>query len=322
MSLRVRLVGTQRHALPAVMLASVLQMVPVTVAAQEHVGSQAAGMAGAMTAVSSGGASALSNPAAVDWNAIYLESTIAGGRDVRGEGARFGGMAAVSVGPVALVIARSARDLGEREVAGGRARDVVTKTDAAVAANAHRGHLSFGVALHLTGRQLRSDVLEAEAPVLNGSDEIRPDVDAGLLYRRSRWGAGLAVRELAAPTMEAGDGRRLDLRPMVHAGASWTSRPRDPQRWVVAADVALTQPVVTPTRRDVALGGERWFGRDGRHAVRAGVRASTAGPPRTVAAGGVTVWVARRRWITGHLSLGQRERSVSIGMILVPHIEL
>ena len=126
---------------------------------------------------------------------------------------------------------------------------------------------------------------------LNITSETKFDADLGVMAYIGRARVGLTVRNLAAPTWDAGS-LALESDRLVRVGIGWGPEPTHGRRaWSIASDADLTTArAVDGDRRAVALGAERWF-RNGRVALRGGARAQTVGDVRPVATGGASVGI-------------------------------
>ena len=115
--------------------------------------------------------------------------------------------------------------------------------------------------------------LLAEAGDLVGAATSRVDLDLGLMVDLRTFKAGLAARNVLAPSFaSAGGGDRLSLERAVRAGVSFAPVPG----WLVAGDVDLTRNVSAAGEvRDVAVGTEGRLAR--RLQVRGGFRWNTLG---------------------------------------------
>jgi hypothetical protein len=131
------------------------------------------------------------------------------------------------------------------------------------------------------------------------------DADIGTMVAAGRYRAGLVVRNATSPTIgDAGD-VTVRLRRHGRVGVAWGDRWPGQSRTIAALDVDLTRVAdVGGDRRDVAAGAERWL-RNGRLAVRAGVRASTAGTARPVVSGGLSYAVRAGTYVDGHVGRGR-----------------
>jgi hypothetical protein len=136
------------------------------------------------------------------------------------------------------------------------------------------------------------------------------DLDAGALYIRGPWRAGVTVRNIVEPEFDTLDGTPLRLERMARAGVAWLEGD-----WTIAVDVDLARSAVSPLadaaedRRILAAGTEWRWGR--RLAARGGFRLNTAGDELTpVATGGFglavwgSVWVEAQ--VTGGADAGDR----------------
>lgn len=139
------------------------------------------------------------------------------------------------------------------------------------------------------------------------------DADIGTMVAAGRYRAGLILRHAASPTIGGEANMALRLRRHARVGVAWGDRWPGQSRTIAAVDVDLTRVAdVEGDRRDVAAGAERWL-RTGRLAVRAGVRASTAGAARPVVSGGLSYAVRAGTFVDGHVGRG-REGLTAWGM--------
>jgi hypothetical protein len=130
------------------------------------------------------------------------------------------------------------------------------------------------------------------------------EADAGALYVRGPWRAGLTLRNLVEPEFETVRGIPLRLERMARAGVAWLQEP-----WTVALDVDLTASAMVPLpdapedRRMVAAGAEWRWGR--RLAARGGFRVNTAGDTQApVATGGFGIAVWGSVWVDAQVTGG------------------
>lgn len=147
--------------------------------------------------------------------------------------------------------------------------------------------------------------LTAAAGELAIRSERRIDLDLGLMAAAGSLRVGLAARNLRRPRfplVETAEGLLVarHLRAGVAYGPGWPGR----SAWSLAVDVDLTRVVEAEVRRDVAAGFEAWGG-GGRLGVRAGVRASTLGAPRPVAALGASAGLGRGLFVDAYVARGR-----------------
>jgi F plasmid transfer operon, TraF, protein len=149
------------------------------------------------------------------------------------------------------------------------------------------------------------DVFDALGEVA-GPSRTQADVDLGVLVRVSRLRVGLATRNLTTPSFRASDGGDWELERQARLGVAIVSDAGGAGRqdWVVAIDTDLDRER-TPLgdRRDIAVGGERWF-KARRIGVRGGFSASTAGDARPALSGGASVAVASGFWVETRVTRG------------------
>jgi hypothetical protein len=152
---------------------------------------------------------------------------------------------------------------------------------------------------------------------LDVDHETHFDADIGVLGWIGRFRLGLVVRNVTAPTVDAGSGDDWDIERQVRVGASWGGEPARGQRpWAVAVDTDLTTTALPDgRRRSLAAGAERWWaGR--RVAVRGGARVQTVDDARPAVSGGVSA--APRPWlvIEAHGTRGEDRRDRGWGVAM------
>ena len=96
------------------------------------------------------------------------------------------------------------------------------------------------------------------------------DLDAGALYVRGPWRAGLTVRNIVEPQFDTMDGTPLRLERMARAGVAWLQGD-----WTIAVDADLTRSSLNPVAE--AAGGSPDSG--GRHRMAVGPAAGGARRP-------------------------------------------
>lgn len=144
-----------------------------------------------------------------------------------------------------------------------------------------------------------------EAEELSGGGDTRFDVDAGVMATAGPMRFGLVAQNLRAPEWQAADGTRGGFERRVRAGVAWGAGWPGRSPVIVALDADLTTVAdASGDRRDVAAGVEGWF-LDGRVGVRGGVRASTVGDSRPVAAAGASVGLTPALFLDAHVTRGR-----------------
>ena len=141
------------------------------------------------------------------------------------------------------------------------------------------------------------------------------DIDVGAMASLGRVRVGVIARNLTTPSFGSqSSGDQVQLERQVRVGGAWGSRWPGISRVIVAVDGDATRrPTPGGDRRDVAAGVETWW-MGQRLGVRGGVRGSTVGAPRSVAAGGVSVRVKSLLFLDAQTSAGQvDDRSWSVG---------
>jgi hypothetical protein len=141
---------------------------------------------------------------------------------------------------------------------------------------------------------------------LDGHSTVAGDVDVGVLARLSHVRIGFAARNLVAPEFTAADGTVWPIERQARVGiAVVADRDRSArQLWVVSVDADLrSEDTAVGDRRELAVGGERWFF-SRRLGVRGGVNTSTTGDARPAGSGGASVGLARGMWIEVQVTRG------------------
>lgn len=312
-------------------------------AAQAPVGTRAAGMAGAFVGVADDASATYWNPAGpatgdyvsalIDlgrWWSGLADSTANAPAERQGNA-----MVAFSVPPLGLayyqlrLFGTSPREAAVSTVAG---REVGRRNLQVLVASVFGTTLLQSVGDHLVvGASLKvvhgsaarggssavgaADALD-EAGALPREGHTTGDVDLGAMATMGRVRVGVVARNLTTPSFAIGpvasDAIQLDRQ--VRVGGGWGSGWPGISRVIVAVDSDLTRRV-TPSgdRRDVAAGVETWW-RDQRLGLRGGIRGSTVGELRTVAAAGVSVRLMSLVFLDAQAAAGQAdERSWSLG---------
>lgn len=149
-----------------------------------------------------------------------------------------------------------------------------------------------------------------------GPSSTRGDLDVGVLARVSRVRLGFAARNLTAPTYHAVDGRPWQVNRQARVGVAFVADAdrAGRQLWTVALDADLVRDE-TPfgSRRDVAVGAERWF-HARRVGIRGGVRASTVDDARPAASAGASVALAGGFWVEGQATGGGNGAATGWGL--------
>jgi F plasmid transfer operon, TraF, protein len=309
-----------------------------TAAAQSFdvVGARALGMGGAFVAVADDASATWWNPAGLP-NSLILDGVAEGGagrltksddRPISGQtGSEFtSGGVAFAFPVVGASYFRTRQSRLDPSTAGGpsgRQDEGTARVGRSLLL--HQFGLSLAhslgdaVVLGATVRVMRgelSTLIPAEGPLdevfdalgeIDGSTEVQADLDLGVLVRLSRIRMGLATRNLTTPSFSALEGNAgWELERQARLGMAIVSDPDRAGRhdWVVAVDTDLRREN-TPLgeRRDLAVGGERWF-KARRIGIRAGLSASTAGEARPAASGGASVAVASGFWVEAQVTRG------------------
>ena len=158
-------------------------------------------------------------------------------------------------------------------------------------------------------------VVGATPKAVHGADSTRFDLDGGVMIAVEKVRLGLVARNLTTPSFDQDGEGEIELSREVRMGAAWGSGWPGYSRVMISIDGDLTSRA-TPSgdRRDVAAGLETWW-RDRRLGLRGGVRRSTVGDPRAVAAAGVSVGFTAGLLLEAHVERGQADqRGWSVGV--------
>jgi hypothetical protein len=302
-------------------------------------GTRAAGMAGAFVAVADDASSVYWNPAGMATGALASAVLDFGSQesipDTERAETSSTGLVAVTLPPLgvsfyrrahrfapaggAVATAGPSREDGGRSVQGLTTsnvgvtlaqslsdRVVVASTIRVVRAEAWRGVVAGDTAETALG----------QVTSLPGTSSTRVDVDAGLMMVAGRVRLGAVARNLTAPSFDtAGGAGPVVLEREARVGVAWGSGFPGYARVVVSADADLTtQLSASGERRDVAAGVETWwFAR--RLGVRGGLRGSTTGEARAVAAAGLSVALRPGMYAEAHVARGSRDgRAWGVGV--------
>jgi hypothetical protein len=299
---------------------------PAAAQGMEAVGLRALGMGGAFVAVADDASATYWNPAGlvtgdlfsavVEYNRATVEDApLPTGPAREGQGLRSGTLVALGTWPVGATFYRltsvAARTPGVGGTAPAGAPAALTRlTTTHVGVNVLQSIVSglhvgatikyvYGSAGSALVAPVPGDPLDL-AGDLPTRGSHRADVDAGVMADLRRVKLGLTVRNLFEPEFEAEDGARASLTRQVRAGAAL----RATDTLLVSLDADLTRsPDVTGDLRSLAAGIEQRF-RQGKAAVRGGVRMSTAGEARPTLTAGGSVAVRSGIFADGYVAVG------------------
>lgn len=220
----------------------------------------------------------------------------------------------------------AARASADRQNVGSReagVRTLLTQHFGATFVQSLTPRIALGTTLkivHGTAAQGRVTAATAEEVLtagteLDGLSRTTFDLDGGLLAVYGPWRAGLVGRNLKQPKFEVSAAGAVDpvkLARQLRVGFAFAPRSRPAGTngpLTVAADVDLERvDTVFGQRRELALGGERWW-IGGRIVARAGVRFNTlkvdAQPRDPVVAAGFSVSPTRGSLLEGQVTRGQ-----------------
>jgi hypothetical protein len=308
----------------------------VTAEAQTAPGSRAAGMAGAFVAVADDASAVYWNPAGLAFGPLFNLTVDFGRRTVPADGSTTLGpgsrgsaiLAALGMPPVgisyyrlgvtefgALLPAetgqldrqegwRSLRTLATTHVGFTVLQSIGSWLTIGATAKLVRGAAASAIVQDGT---LPADELWERASRLETDGHTRGDVDAGAMVAFGTVRLGLVARNLTEPEFadDGGDLVPLGLERAVRVGGAWGPGWPGRTRLALAADADLTRRhEASGDRRDIAAGVESWW-RDERLGFRGGLRASTVGEARPVAAAGISVGVRVGLFVDAHAAWGR-----------------
>jgi F plasmid transfer operon protein TraF len=171
-------------------------------------------------------------------------------------------------------------------------------------------HLVIGSTVKLVrGTVAGADVAAADASLdraagLQGSSETHPDLDVGVLTKFGGIQAGVAVKNIRAPSFGAGTDRQ-QLQRQARAGVAVTGRSRGiVDQLAIAFDADLTRTsTAVGDARYIAAGIEAWT-LQRRLGLRTGLSANTVGEHRASPSAGVSVAVRSGMYAEGQGTFG------------------
>ena len=162
---------------------------------------------------------------------------------------------------------------------------------------------SYGVDSGATG--LTTDEWLRDASDLERQGQNKVDLDIGLKLGGARFQAAIVARNLLQPTLEAPDGSSVQMDSQVRAGGAF----RPVGALLLAGDIDLSRAATANGfRRNLAVGGEYWFGLW--LAIRAGFRVNledASSRARPVGALGFSLALSEGIYVDAQLSRGRDE---------------
>ena len=162
---------------------------------------------------------------------------------------------------------------------------------------------SYGVDSGTIG--LTTDEWLRDASDLERQAQNKVDLDIGLKLGGARFQAAIVARNLLQPTFETPDGSSVRMDSQVRAGVAF----RPVEALLLAGDIDLSRyATASGFRRNLAVGGEFWFGLW--LAIRAGARVNledASSHARPVGALGFSLALSEGIYVDAQLSRGRDE---------------
>lgn len=330
--------GRLPKAVSALVISAISALAPQAARAQafEQAGTRALGMGGAFVAVADDATAPWWNPAGL-WTGAWMDLRVDGGSvkttpEARNSFLYFGFV----VPPLGVTCVRTERTFVAGPAGTGvaaslnRHNDRSSRVQLASLASQHLGatfvqsvldEVAIGTTLRLVRAEAARGTAEAgtssaellaQAARLPGKVSHAFDLDVGAMARFPGGRVGAVVRNLRSPAFEPlSGGEALEFRRQARVGIVLTpgrrepvTAAREPGGWTIAFDLDLTRnEAPTGDVRMAAAGAERWLA-GGLVGVRAGVRASTLGAARPVAAAGFSFAVRANVLVEAQVTAG------------------
>jgi hypothetical protein len=299
---------TNRHIAPFLSVAALVLCASRPASAQifESVGIRAQGMGGAFVAVADDSTATWWNPAGLASGSFF--STIAERRIAEpGEEGTLGFSLSVPSLGVSYYRLRLAVPSSTTGTAGENREDngVAGIPSPTFVLN------QFGITV---GQSVGSNVVLASTLKLIKADQIKGDLDIGMMVKVGSGRIGVTVKHLHPPDLTTAD-IPLDLARQVRVGGAWAPAARGALGFVLAADADLTSvPTAQGEVKRAAGGAELWLQK--RFGVRGGMSAHTIGERRTAFSGGASLGFQKGTFLDAQITRGDDEAKRGWGVDL------
>ena len=169
----------------------------------------------------------------------------------------------------------------------------------------------FGVTV---GQSVGNNVVLASTLKLIRADQLKGDLDIGMLVRVGSGRFGITVKHLHPPDLTT-ENIPIDLARQVRVGGAYAPAAQGAIGVVLAADADLTRlPTAQGDVKRAAGGAELWVRK--RLGVRGGISAHTIGERRTAYSGGASVAVQKGTFLDAQVTRGDDEAKRGWGVDL------
>ena len=164
------------------------------------------------------------------------------------------------------------------------------------------------------GQSVGNNVVLASTLKLIRADQLKGDLDIGMMVRAGSGRFGITVKHLHPPDLTT-ENIPLDLARQVRVGGAYAPAARGAIGVVLAADADLTGvPTAQGDVKRAAAGAELWVNK--RLGVRGGISGHTMGERRTAYSGGASIAVQRGTFLDAQVTRGDDEAKRGWGVDL------